>query len=163
MMDIVYILLSVLMLIGIFVLVYLKGRSVQMVFRGTGEALKEKKKRIDSINYLLSCNISEIDVDKGEEFHIRVCDNQAIKMFKRSLEKIEVCKLNKKNRQDGPTFEIYASGDKHVFESFFSPVYQEDMFVRLLDKYEKYYIKLPGLKRWLDENVSSKHKRESGR
>ena len=150
----VYILLSVLMLIGIFVLVYLKGRSVQMVFRGVGEALKEKKKKRDSISYIISSDISAIDIRQGQELNIHVSDAQSIEMFKKSLENNEVCKLSKKN--DGPIFDIYVFGDKHTLVSCFSPDHQEDVFVRLLDKYEKYYIKLPGLKRWLDENVLNK-------
>ena len=157
--ELVYILLSVLMLIGLFALVYLKGKSVQMVFSGAREAFKGKKEKKDLINWLITNNISSIDINKGQEFSIHVSDAKAIEMFKKSLENNEVCKLSEKNRLDGPTFQIYVSGGKHTFESYLSPAYKEDVFVRLLDKYKKYYIKFPGLKRWLDENALNEEKK----
>lgn len=139
-------------LTGLFMLVYLRGRMLQKVFSGAGEVLKEKKKKQDLIACLIGGNISLIDATQGRESSVHISDARSIQKFKKSLEKSEVCKLRKKNRQKGPIFEIYVSGDKYVFDSYLSPPYQEDVFVKLLEKNEKYYIKFPGLKGWLDEN-----------
>ncbi|MDD5064438.1 MAG: hypothetical protein PHQ35_06745 [Phycisphaerae bacterium] len=129
-----------------------------MVFKGMGEILEEKKKKKDLVNYLINSNISAIDVNQGQKPNIHVTNVQAIDKFKSSLGKNEVCKLHKKERYDGPIFEIHVSGNKHIFVSYFSPNHQEDVFVKLLDKYEKYYIKFPSLKCWLDENLFKKQK-----
>jgi len=161
--DLLYIILSILMLIGIFVLVYLKGKSVQMAFSGIGEALDEKEKKKDLIGRLIRGYISVIDVNNGQKTSIHITDVQAIDKFKQSLEKHEIYKLRMKERYDGPTFDIYVSGNKHTLVSYLSPNHQEDVFTKLSDKYEKYYIKFPGLKRWLDDNVLSVQKDESGR
>jgi len=154
--ELVYILLSALMLIGLFVLVYIRGKSVQTVLSGARKAFKEKGDKKNLISWIISNDISAIDINKGQDFSIHVSDAKAIEMFKESLENNEVCKLSRKNRLDGPTFQIHVSGGKHTFESYLSPTYREDVFVRLLDEYKKYYIRFPRLKCWLDENVSNR-------
>ena len=66
-----------------------------------------------------------------------------------------MCKLSKKNRYDSLAFEIYVSGEKLILEACLSPAHREDVFIRLLDKYDKYYLQIQGLKVWLDSNISN--------
>ncbi len=150
--DLIYILFSILMLIGLLGLVCLKGKALQAVFGGTKEATKEKGKKQDFINTLISSDISAIDINQASKL-VRVSDRKAIETFKKSLENNKICKLSKKDRLEGPTFQIYISGNKHIFESYLSPAYEEDVFIRLWDKHDKYYIKFHSLKHWLNEIV----------
>jgi hypothetical protein len=140
--------------IGIFILLYLRGKLLQTTFRGVAGAIKEKKETDNLMNRLIRDKIIAIDINSDQQPKIHIDDTTSIEMFQGLIQEKQLCKLSKKSWQEGPTFIIHFCDGEQVFKSYLLASFQEDVFIRLVDKYEKYCFKIPGLRNWLRSNLS---------
>jgi hypothetical protein len=149
---------SVILIIIGFYLIYLRGQSLQKTWDSISSVAKRKKLRIDSIRNLSERDINSVLVQYQHEEYIEIREPSRIREFKSILKDAKVGKIKYAYIPEKVKIKVLASGDEIICDAFVLPSEDTDVFLELLPEYPKFVICLPGLKSWLDENVSSKKK-----
>lgn len=124
--------------------------------RNTLSMLKEQQKRINVINSFSTRDISRANIKFDRAKTLSVTDAKELKSFKGFLADAKLCAVSKKADLENLQIEIHSGGEGFAYEAAVSAERPDDVLLKFSAGQKGCWICLPGLKRWLDENVLNK-------
>ena len=113
-------------------------------------------KQITSIHSLANRDIRRIDIKFESSQIIHISGTKHIELLKNILAGAESSHLNQENGSKNLKIEIHTDTGDMVYDAFIIENDQDNIMLKTSKKGVNIVICLPGLKRWLDENVLNK-------
>ncbi len=114
--------------------------------------------RLNSIRALSKGHISQIDVMFGGTKEINIKNPDKIETFKNFLANAIITSIDKNPDLQSSRIQIYQNKDVFTYYTFVTAANPEDIMLSFSEEGTDVAFCLPGLKRWLDENILSKEK-----
>ena len=108
------------------------------------------------IHSLSDSDIWQVDVELEQADSVSVTKFGQVESFKKFLADAKVCGPVDVDNSEKVRIEIRTSDGGFRYEAFVPVGNQDDILLRLSAGPENSWIRLPGLKRWLDENILNK-------
>lgn len=116
--------------------------------------------QLKSIRSLASGDISQVDIILEPTRSITVTDPVKIESFKKFL---RTAKRGGNGDLKNLQIQVHADGNSFTYDTFVAPHYPDDIMLKFSISKNDRWIRLPGLKRWLDENILNKQKSKPDR
>ena len=109
--------------------------------------------QIESVRSLANSDIMSVNVvfDRGGSISLQ--KPQSIGAFKRFLISAEISDVDYEDEVERLEIQIYTLNDSFTYDAFVAPSYPDDVMLKFSKGKNYRWICLPGLKRWLDENI----------
>ncbi len=138
------------------ILVLLMAVSTIANIKSALSLLSEQNKQMSSVRSLTRANILQADFvfDPGDKISLK--DTDSIKAIKDFFADAKISKLKKISGARNVKIEIKTDEKSFIYEAYLLNNRQNDIGIKVSENEGTRFIHLPGLKRWLDENILNK-------
>ena len=153
-------LLCIGLIVATIAMIRLRGKLLQNTWDSISSAVRQKRQKMESVRQLSNGHISSVCVKFAHRKGVDITNAEKIQEFKNCLSYARICKIKDKDIPERLELVVNTAKGGVRYDTFLSGFEKTDAFFELLPGYDKYAVRLPGLKCWLDENVLSKQKSE---
>ena len=151
--ELVYIILSVAAFIGVFYVIYLRGKLLQQTYKGIVGAVREKKQKLGQLRFLGRQHISSVVIKDDHIFHTTLEGPLQSSSLAQLLEKAKMCKFDRRTVVHNFQLDIVSGERTYLFDALVCRTSTADVVLKILEGYDKYGICVAGLNLWLQEHV----------